>query len=314
VTGASGFIGANLVRRLLAEGEPVVALLRDTTNPWRLPPGDDRLRIVRAALRPGSLRDQSGQFGAVDCVYHLAAAAVNQSVRDVPSMIDVNVMGTLAALELAERLGVRRFVYVGSSGEYGPCVRAREDQLPAPNAEYGATKTAGWSLAQAFGRRSGLSVVAVRPFSVFGPFEAAYRLVPYCTLRAIDGQPVNVTAGTQTRDFIFIDDVLDGIQAAARVPHAAGGTFNLCTGISTSIREMVLGIVRVCGGRSEPVFGGAPLAATEMWTTSGDPGHSAEVLGWRATRSLEQGLQLTRDWLQKHRQDFPEYATARVGR
>lgn len=222
-------------------------------------------------------------------------------------MIDSNVGGTLAALELAERLGVRRFVYVGSSGEYGPCTRAREDQVPAPNAEYGATKAAGWCLAHAFGRRTGLPVVSVRPFSVFGPFEAAYRLVPYCTLEALDNAPMKVTDGRQTRDFIFVDDVIDGIRVAAGSAQAVGGTFNLCTGISTSVREMVTTIRQVCGSAAEPSFGIAVAGATEMWTTSGDPTQAHRVLGWTAKHTMTEGLEKTRDWLAEHRGLYSEY-------
>ena len=210
VTGAAGFIGANLVRHLLERRQSVVALLRQESDPWRLPVSraSRPLRIVHSSLSESVCDQTVASIGSVSCLYHLAAAAVNQASNDVPAMITGNVTATFVALELARRLGAKRFVYVGSSGEYGPCDLAREDSVPAPNSEYGATKLAGWALAHAFGRRTGLPVVAVRPFSVFGPFEAAYRLVPYCMLRALDGNAINVTDGLQTRDYIFIDDVV----------------------------------------------------------------------------------------------------------
>lgn len=307
VTGAAGFIGANLVRKLLADQIRVVAVLRETTDPWRLPVGNAALRIVRATLRPGMTAVSESDIGRVDCVFHLAAAAVNQSVRDVSAMIEANVGGTLAALELAETFEVRRFVYVGSSGEYGPCTQAHEDQLPTPNAEYGATKTAGWLLAHAYGRRTGLPVVSVRPFSVFGPFEAAYRLVPYCTLQALDNDRMKMTDGRQTRDFVFVDDVVEGIRVAAARSEAVGGTFNLCTGVSTPVREIATTIGRLCAADAEPSFGTAATSTTEMWMTSGDPTRATRVLGWSAKHTIAEGLEKTRDWIAVNRRLYPEY-------
>lgn len=298
VTGATGFIGANLTDRLVEDGHEVFVFLRPSANAWRLRGIEPRVRSL-----VGELRDLPGMsdLPRFEVIFHLASAAVDQQTRDVVGMLDTNVHGTWAVLTAAARIGVRRLVLMGSSGEYGPAVRAREDQALQPNAEYGATKAAATLLAHAFGRRTGLDVVTLRPFSVFGPLEAPYRLVSYCIQRTLAGLPVEVTNGSQTRDYVFIDDVIDACLAAAEQRDAAGQIFNVCSGLSTSVREMVTRITAACGSQVAPRFGAHPDNPTEMWTTSGDPARAARVLRWRTNTTIEDGIARTVEWYRRER-------------
>lgn len=303
VTGAAGFLGANLVRRLLDSGADVVALLKPGTDAWRLRDVEPRITLRRADVR--TLPDL-GDLGRIDYVFHLATAAVDQSVRDAKAMLETNVLGTHAVLVAAERLQVKRLVHIGSSGEYGPASCAVEDQALAPNAEYGATKAAASLLVQAFARRTGLSTVILRPFSVFGPFEAPYRLVPYCILRGLDGRPIEVTDGRQTRDYVYVDDAMRALLMAAAHPEAGGGVFNVCTGASTAVRAMVELIAARTGTPRPPAFGARPHAGTEMWTTSGSPERAARVLGWHAETPLEEAVDRSIAWLRSARAAYPD--------
>ncbi|HUF46331.1 MAG TPA: NAD-dependent epimerase/dehydratase family protein [Vicinamibacterales bacterium] len=300
VTGAAGFLGANLVRRLIADGASVRAVVRPTSSQWRL---EDV--IPRITLLPVDIRDLPSYrvMDGVDVIFHLAAAAVDQRSSDIRGMIETNVLGTSAVLELAERLRVRRLVHVGSSGEYGPVEGASEDQAPQPNAEYGATKAAATLLVGAFSRRSGISAITLRPFSVFGPLEAAWRLVPYCVLRALDDQPLELTDGRQRRDFVFVDDVVEAMVAAAIAE--GEGIVNVCTGVATSVHDMAMTIIRLSGSRSEPLFGARAHHATEMWMTSGRPERAASVLDWRPRSSLDEGVSKTIEWMRSARQRYP---------
>lgn len=293
VTGAAGFLGANVTHRLVRDGADLSVLLRPSTDPWRL-----RAILRDIAVLSGDLHGLPGRsdLSAFDVIFHLAGAAVDQRNRDVVNMIDTNIHGTFAVLEAAQRLGTRRVVILGSSGEYGSVLRAREDQVLQPNSEYGATKAAATLLAHAIGERTGLEVVTLRPFSVFGPYEAPYRLVPYCIARALAGEPVEVTGGTQTRDYVFVDDVVRACLAAATVRDAAGQIFNICSGVSTSVRDMVLATVAACGSSAPPRFGAIADNPTEMWTTSGDPARAARVLDWRVNVTIDEGLARTVEW------------------
>jgi nucleoside-diphosphate-sugar epimerase len=303
VTGASGFLGANLVRALVAAGADVTALVRPASNVWRLRGLESSIRLVRIDLTQARQADLPS---AVDVVFHLASAGVDQRMHDVAAMIESNVSGTLAALETATRLGARRFVHAGSSGEYGPGVLLQEDHPPAPTGEYGATKAAGTLLARAFGRRVGLPVVVLRPFSVFGPWEAAYRLIPHCVLRALDGQTIDIAGGQQTRDFVFVDDVIRGFVLAAESDAVAGETLNLCTGLSVSVRDVAGRIVTLCGAPDALIVAKRAHESTEMWQTSGDPARADRLLGWRAHTSLDEGLRRTIEWLRTGRRVYAD--------
>lgn len=293
VTGASGFIGSHLARRLVHEGYDVVALVRPTSDLWRLADVLESLELVATDLQ------ERPRIGAVDSVFHLAAAGVRPD-GDPRELVGTNVAGTIAALELAGEARAGRFLYCGSCFEYGPGERHREDALPRPISHYGAAKAAGWLFAEAWGRAGGggVRVVSVRPFTVYGPYEASYRLVPSISLGVARREPVELTAGHQSRDFVYVDDAVDAMVAAVR--RGAVGTFNICTGISTSVRDLATQLASLAGGDAELRFGDLPTRAAEFPTLSGDPSHMTDVLGWTAQTGLEEGLRQTLDWFREH--------------
>ncbi|MBA2293037.1 MAG: NAD(P)-dependent oxidoreductase [Gemmatimonadales bacterium] len=305
VTGASGFLGSAVVRDLVNRGARVTAVLRASSNPWRLAPVDDR--IVRWV---GSLDELAGRRDApvAAVVVHCAASGVDQRFSDVRAMVETNVRGTLQILEHAARVGAGRFVHVGTSGEYGAGVMLDEAAPLCPTSEYGATRAAATLLARAFGNTRGLDVTVVRPFAVYGPFEAAYRLIPHCILNTITGRPVEISMGTQTRDYVHVDDVAAGIALACAVPEAKGKVFNLCTGVETTVLDAAREVVALAGGAMDVVVGARPDIPGEMWRTSGSPQFAREVLGWMPGHELGGGLSATVDWFRRIGTLPPEYS------
>jgi nucleoside-diphosphate-sugar epimerase len=298
VTGAAGFIGSHLVRRLLRDGVEVVALVRPGSDLWRIEDVLDWVELATATDEP--------RLAGVTTVYHLAAAGVRPD-GDASEAVETNVLGTLRLLERARDVEAERVVYCGSCFEYGPGERLGEDAPLRPLTEYAATKAAGRLLAEAFGRTHGLPVVSVRPFTAYGPFEAAYRLVPSTILSALGGLPVELTGGGQTRDLIHVEDVVDGLLAAARSKRAVGGTFNLCTGVSTRVRDVAETVVELVGEPVEVRLGALPDRTAEYETLSGDPTRAADVLGWTASIELRDGLARTIEWFREHRARYPIY-------
>lgn len=305
VTGATGFVGSAFVRRAITNGANVIVSSRPASDHWRLDPVRGHYATVRGSLGEDdpALRD----IGRVDLLVHFAAAGVNQAFDDVETLVATNVTGTLRALQSAVRLGVSRFVLVGTSAEYGAGVALPEAAPLRPTSEYGATRASATLLARAFGARRGLDVVVVRPFAVYGPFEPAYRLVPYCILRGLRGEALELSSGLQTRDYVFVDDVADGVARACVSAAASGGVFNLCSGAETSVLAAASLVARLCGGRSVVNAGVRDSLPGEMWRTTGSPLRAAEVLGWTSTHALEAGLERTIAWFRERGGLLPAY-------
>jgi nucleoside-diphosphate-sugar epimerase len=254
-------------------------------------PLDDRLK-----------RDLRG----VEVVHHLAAAGVNPRHDSGEEVVAANVVGTLRLLELATALEVRRLVYCGSCFEYGSGRGLVESTLPRPQSDYAASKSAAWLLAHSYSRRHGLSLVSLRPFTVYGPLESPYRLVPATIMGALDGRRIELTRGEQTRDFVYVDDAV-GAFAAASSDAAIEGTFNVCTGVETAVAELAQCVVELAGA-GEVDLGALPYRDNELWNLSGDPSAAADGLSWRAATPLREGLERTIEWFREHRDRHAEYA------
>lgn len=309
VTGAAGFLGSHLVPRLIGAGADVCALDQPRAQHW---PELERLGVataVRADVRALAQPAHDAVLAGISSIIHLAAVGVVPEQIDIRDVVHGNVDGTLAVLMAAQRLGAR-VIYCGSCFEYGAGAGWTEDALPAPATEYGAAKAAGWLLAHAFARRTGLEVVSLRPFTMYGPGEPPSRLVPSVVRRALAGGAIDLTPGDQARDFVYVEDAADAFVAAATSHEAVGGTFNVCTGEPITVRDLVRQVLAATGSASVARFGALPYRPTEALMLSGDPSRTARVLGWRARVSLEEGLGRTIAWFRDVGAALPEYQLA----
>jgi len=304
VTGGTGFVGSAFVRHCVTAGATVTVIARPTSDLWRLASIVGHHEVIRAGI--GELGGRNELRGA-DAFVHLAAAGVNQSFDDVEEMVSTNVIGTASALRSALDLEVGRFVLVGTSGEYGPGVLLSEDSPLRPTSEYGATRAAATLLTQTFGARRALDVVVVRPFAVYGPYEAAYRLLPYAILRGLGGLPIDISSGRQTRDYVHVDDVASGLELASCAPAVTGCVLNLCSGVETSVRAAAALAAELAGRGAQVRSNIRPPIPGEMWRTTGDPTRARDQLGWRS-RSLAEGLGQTVAWFRDGGRNLAAYA------
>lgn len=305
VTGASGFLGAHVVRRLIAEGMEVAILVRDPDRVLRL----QALQTGMPVVVVGDLLDQERLQAAItgwqpQVVYHLAAAGVNPAASTPAEVVQSNVLGTLNLLEACRGLAVSRFVYAGSCAEYGSGHDLSEDRRPAPTNVYGASKAAAGLLVQTYGRMYGLPTVWLRPFMIYGPLERRGRLVTHTILTALSGEDIRMTGGEQERDFVYIDDVVDGFIRAAddAYPAAVGETINLSSGEGVPIREVVALILEIMGHPVKAVLGALPYREGEMWQQSGDNTRARRLLDWSPRVSLREGLERTIAWCRQNRE------------
>jgi nucleoside-diphosphate-sugar epimerase len=297
VTGAAGFIGAQLTRRLLDVGFRVAALVRPTSDLWRMKPYMGSVDLVLGELGSRDSEWLGQAMVGTDFVFHLAARGVNPGEQDEEDLVRSNVLGTLQVLKQAHLAHVGRVVYCGSCLEYGPGIRHKEDGPIVPVSSYSVSKSAAWLFAQTFSKKTGLPVVGLRPFHVYGPLEDSARLIPYAVERALGDGDLHLTGGEQSRDFVFVADVVEAFLAAAVGKVASGDVFNVCSGEAVRIREVVAAVLRLTRSRASPKWGSLPYREGEIRELSGDPGRARRALAWRATTPLDEGLRRTIDWV-----------------
>lgn len=309
LTGATGFIGASLTRKLLHEGCQVSIFIRRSSDFWRIKDIFDQVEVHYVDLRDLSVDDFKDKIKGTHIIYHLGAAGVNQFQKDSLSIVETNIRGTLCLLQLARDLKVERFVYCGSCFEYGSGSFLREDMLPAPGNEYAASKLSAGILVNTFFCKYGLPTVYLRPFTVYGPFEGPRRLIPHVIRSILEGRDIELTEGEQTRDMVFIDDVLEAFLIAGIEPKITGKTFNLATGQEIAVKDVVLTLMELMATRVKPLFGKQSYRESEWWALSGNPSYTRDILKWQAQTSLKDGLQKTIQWFEKNWTKYPVYIT-----
>jgi UDP-glucuronate 4-epimerase len=314
VTGAAGFIGAHLCRRLLARGEQVVGV--DDLNDY-YPPELKRARLAALCQGPrfefieGDIA-REGLLGALleahgaGRIVHLAAqAGVRHSLEAPRRYLRANVQGFLELLEAARRFPVEHLVYASSSSVYGATgsIPFREDtRLDAPMSLYAATKIAGEALAASYAGLFGIPCTGLRFFTVYGPWGRP-DMAPMKFARALlRGEPIEVYGGgTAQRDFTHVDDIVDGILLALASPPPASAPhrlLNLGRGRPVSVNEFIATLERVTGCAALRIE--KPMPPGDMPATWADTGRAAHLLGYAPRRDLDQGLHDLVAWLREH--------------
>jgi UDP-glucose 4-epimerase len=304
VTGGAGFIGSHIVTALVERGDEVRVLDNlSSGSPKNLAHLGDRLRKVD--LVAGDLTDLpvvERAVSGVDVVFHQAAmASVPRSVAEPLASHAACATGTLAVLDAARRTGVKRVVYAASSSAYGndPHMPKRETDMPAPISPYAAAKLAGEAYCQAFAATYGLETVALRYFNVFGPRQdpnGEYSaVIPKFVAAMLAGKrPTIFGDGQQSRDFVYVADVVAANLAAAERAAASGRVFNVATGRQYSLLELIASINGVLGTHVEPHF--AVARAGDVKESVADISAAREVLGYEPHVDFDEGLRRSIDY------------------
>jgi UDP-glucose 4-epimerase len=310
VTGGAGFIGSNLVDVLVERGDEVTVL--DDVSTGRRENLDGGLeqgaRLVECDIRDGARMISTLAEVEPEVVYHLAAQIDVRVSTERPAFdTEVNVLGTVNMLEAARRAGARRFVYTSTGGAiYGEAdvLPTPEDAPINPEAPYGQAKYAGEGYCALYRRLHGLSAVSVRLGNVYGPRQdplgEAGVIAIFCGRLLDGGRPTVFGDGNQTRDYIYVRDVVEAITTAAAGD--AHGSFNVGRGVATSVLDLVAAL-RALGddlglrtdGAFEPEF--APPRPGEVRRSTLDPTKARDVLGFEAAVDVPDGLRRTLETL-----------------
>jgi UDP-glucose 4-epimerase len=309
VTGGAGFIGSHLVERLLGDHPRATVRVFDdfsTGSEANLPFAaavGQRLEIVRGDVK--DLTAMEAVAAGASVIFHQAALrSVPRSVADPLGANANNVTGTLHVLEAARRQRVNRVVYASSSSVYGdrPELPKREDQPPAPISPYAVSKAAGEQYAQVWTRLYGVETVGLRYFNVFGPRQdpaSEYAaVIPRFILWALHGTPLEVHGdGEQSRDFTYIDNVVDANLAAATAPAAAGEVFNVGCGNRVSLLEIIARLEELLG---HPVARRhTPARAGDVAHTQADVSKAEKLMGYLPQVDFDEGFRRTVDYFRR---------------
>jgi len=302
VTGGAGFIGSHIVRRLLADGGQVRVIDNLATGKR------ERLRDLEGAIEfiEGDLADPStceNALSGIDCVLHQAAVpSVQRSVKNPIETNKANVTSTLNLLEGCRKHRVRRFVYASSSSAYGdtPVLPKREDMPPNPLSPYALQKFVGERYCQLYFRLYGLQTVSLRYFNVFGPSQDPYSeysaVIPKFTTRLQRGESIVVYGdGEQSRDFTYVDNVVEANILALRAPRAAGSVINVGCGERITLNQLIKILEEILEVQATVDY--QPARPGDVRDSHADISLAQDLLGYQPKVSVADGLRRTVTWL-----------------
>ncbi len=312
VTGATGVLGASLVKRLLERGDHVVVLVRDEVRGSALVTDGliEHCSVVRGDLLTDGLLERAIGEHECDSVFHLAAQTIVGIARRSPvSTFEANIRGTWLLMEACRTQGVGRVVVAASDKAYGPSeILPYTEDLPLqPTAPYDVSKAATDLIARSYFHTYGVPAATTRFANIYGPGDLnPSRLIPEVIMAALAGRPAIIRSdGSPERDLLFSDDAADAYLAIADAlddpaAGARGEAFNAGTGHSTSVREIVDTIGRQVGDGASADYQGAGVPEGEIDRQAVDPGKLQRITGWTPRVDLEFGLERTIAWYREH--------------
>lgn len=294
LTGAAGFIGSHLARRLVSEGCEVTALVRPGGKTDRIADFSGRLRLVNADVFSQEALAAAVKTAAPEMCLHLAWCAEPGEGLHSPRNLDF-LSGSLGLFRAAAAAGCRRVVMAGTSIEYGDSAApvAEDAQVNLTNL-YAASKHALFLTARELARREGWSFASGRIFNVYGPGENPSRLVPQVISDLAAGRPCDLTDGEQLRDYLHVEDVAGGFLALARSP--LEGAVNIGSGEPVKVGDVARTLGRIMGASHLLRFGAKPSRPGDPRCLCADTRLLREAAGWEPLYRLEDGLRRTVEW------------------
>ena len=299
ISGISGFVGANLARKLLNRQQTIYALIRpDSTNAWRLDGILKDLNIVRIDIQDKEKLTVAVKKIRPDTIFHLAAYGSYPNETSFEKIIGVNLLGTINLVSVCARVGFDIFVNTGSSSEYG--IKAKpmnENDSLEPMTTYGWSKAAASLFCQQFSYEHELKIATIRPFSVFGPYEEKGRLIPTLMKAAVTGKTADLASPKSVRDYIYIGDLIDAYLACAN--KKINGIFNIGSGKEFTTLEIFKKIKKISGGKLTANWNKLKPRNYEIKHWVADIKKAEKVIGWKPN-NIDIGLVKTYEWFKEN--------------
>lgn len=302
VTGGAGFIGSHLVAALLKQGDFVRVLDNFSTGKKENLEGM-KVEIIEGDIRNRSLVAQA--MKGIEIVFHEAAfVSVPLSMDDPISCFDINQRGTEIVLESARESGVKRVVLASSAAVYGDSteIPLKEETKLFPMSPYAVSKRVTEIYAELYTRSFGLEVVALRYFNVFGPRQRPDSMyaaaVPIFTRNLVDKKQIVIYGdGEQTRDLVFVEDIVNANLLASQHADAPGQVFNVSSGVEITVNQLITTLMKNFPDALPAKY--EPARAGDIFRSLGDPSKSQKMLGFNVGTSLDEGLRAVVAWMAK---------------
>ena len=298
VTGGTGFIGANLVRRLVKIGHRPAVLVRKESNLWRIKDIISKIDLLETDILNYEGLKKDIEAVRPHLVYHLAVyGAYQKAQQDLHKTLEINIVGTLNLLNAVSQCGAEYFINTGSSSEYGlKETSMSENDVLLPINYYGVTKATTTLLASTYSVQNKLPAVTLRLFSPYGYFEDKNRFVPTIIMSAINNKEIELSDPGFVRDFVFIDDVIDAYTYFLNGKKYYGEIFNIGSGKQTKLGDFVKKVEKVLQKKLKIKWSGHTSNQLEPKKWQADISKVKSTLNWTPQFSLEEGIRKTYSW------------------
>jgi len=295
ITGVAGFLGSALAQRLLDDGHQVLGLDDLSTGKEEAIPSGVQFELGDMLDRPKLWTLLQG----VECVYHLAArVAVQESILYPREYNSTNVGGTVSVMEAMRDVGVKRVVFTSSGAVYGAqkAQPLHEEMVPAPDSPYAVSKLSAEYYIKTIGRLWGIETVTLRIFNAYGPGQHMPAdhppVIPYFLKQAVKGGSLVIhNGGTQTRDFVYLDDVVNALTRASKASGVDGATINVGSGKEVSVLDLVSVVTELTGSRTEAIYNNKAKGGVSRMRA--DLTRAGKLLGYKPKYYLSEGIKKT---------------------
>ena len=303
ITGGTGFVGANLVHRLVQEGHKPTVFIRKESNLWRLKNILTKIKIIQTDLLNTKLLSQQVRKIKPTHIFHLAVYGAQQGIqKDTIQTYTQNILSSVNLMEVCCKSGFEQYINIGSSSEYGLKKSAmKEIDMLQPINHYGATKAAISLAASVFSNTYKLPISTLRLFSPYGYWEDRRRFIPTLILDAINGKRAELSRPSYVRDFIFIDDVIDALVHFLTSKKHYNEVFNIGSGKQYTLQQVVDEVRDMSSNKLKVTWNDRKSNQLEPSFWKADITKTKKQLNWKPRISLKQGLQKTYQWILRNK-------------
>jgi len=305
ITGASGFVGSNLIRKLIDENKEVTILIREDSDLWRINDLVSKIQTFKTDLSNYGKLEKIISDIDPDFVYHLGTYGGYPFQTSIQKITQVNILNTINLFEsLSKCNNLKLIINFGSSSEYGPkSTSMNENDEAVPITPYGISKLTQTKFAKFYSKNMNLPIVTLRLFSVFGPFEEPGRLIFDIITAVIKGKTIELSSPFPRRDFVYVSDVIQAIETAIHAKNIIGEIFNIGTGVMRSVQDVVNNVLEIAKSNNKISWKiKQKRVFDDMTPWVSDTEKTKKILKWEPKYSFSDGLSLTYKWYLNNQQ------------